>query len=344
MTSLRFSVIVAALLALAAMVLPYGSMAPDSARAAAVRPAQQPAAQLTPSPTPDPYAGLTIAELAARTYGGGELKIEKTLAQKTAFTRYLISYPSDGLTIYGFMDVPTGTGLFPVILVLHGYVSPVNYQTLTYTTHYADALAEAGYLTIHPNYRGYPPSDTGSRPNLFRVGFAVDVLNLVALVKQHGGQTGPLEKANPQAIGLLGHSMGGGIGLRVITVDPGVKAAVLYGAMSGDEKANAERLMTWSGGQRGKDELAAPDTIVKLVSPSNYLDRIKSAISIHHGESDQTVPPQWSSILFSQLQGLHKTVEYFTYPGQPHTFKGEADQLFIKRSMAFFDRQLKNKQ
>jgi len=116
-----------------------------------------------------------------------------------------------------------------------------------------------GGVHHHPSeLPGTPASDSDGSKNLFRVGFAVDVLNLAALVRQHGGQAGPLQKADPQAIGLLGHSMGGGIALRAAVVDPGIKAAVLYGAMSGDEKSNAERLMIWSGGQRGRKSWPRP--------------------------------------------------------------------------------------
>jgi len=53
------------------------------------------------------------------------------------------------------------------------------------------------------------------------------------------------------------------------------------------------------------------------------------------------VPPEWSAELCQRLEGLGKTVECFTYPGQPHTFQGEADQLFMRRVIEFFDRYLK---
>ena len=65
-----------------------------------------------------------------------------------------------------FMNTPQGEGPFPMALVMHGYIPPENYQTIAYTTRYADALAQAGYLVIHPNYRNYPPSAEG--PDLFR--------------------------------------------------------------------------------------------------------------------------------------------------------------------------------
>jgi uncharacterized protein len=298
-----------------------------------------PTATPTPSPTSDPYAGLGILELAGRSFGEGALRVERTLATNEAFTRSLITYPSDGLTVYGFMNTPTGEGPFPVVIVLHGYVDPSRYTTLTYTTRYADALARAGFVAIHPNLRGFPPSDDG--PDPFRIGMAADVMHLIAMIRGDGGQPGPLQAADPQRIGLWGHSMGGGISTRVMTIDPDIRAVVLYGAMSGDERRNYERIQMWSGGQRGAWELAAPDEALLRISPIHHLDRVAAAVSIHHGANDGTVPLAWSEDLCQRLQDLAKTVECFTYPGQPHTFTGDGDRLFIQRTIEFFERHLR---
>lgn len=292
-----------------------------------------PTATNTPSPTPDPYAGWTIAGMAARSYGGGQPQILETMAVYDTFTRYLVSFPSDGLDIYGFMNVPSGEGPFPVVLALHGYVNPVIYKTLDYTTGYADDLARAGYLVVHPNYRNYPPSDNG--PNEFRAGYAIDILNLVALVKEEGGQPGPFELADPASISLWGHSMGGGIALRVITVSPDVKAAVLYGAMSGDEYLNFEQISVWTEGRTGLEELAIAEEEMVRISPIHHLDRIQAAVSIHHGSADSQVPPAWSTDLCQRLQSLGKQTDCFSYPGQPHTFVGEGDRLFRQRVLDF---------
>jgi dipeptidyl aminopeptidase/acylaminoacyl peptidase len=294
----------------------------------------------TPTATPDPFAGLTIADLAARTYGGGELSIVEIMADYGSYTRYLVTYPSDGVAIFGFMNVPAGEGPFPVVIASHGYIEPAVYQTLDYTTHYADALAVAGYLVLHPNLRGYLPSEEG--PNLFRVGMALDILNLIAVVKSQAGQPGPLERADPDRIGLWGHSMGGGISTRVMTVSPDVDAVLLYGAMSGDDRQNYERIYTvFSDGERGLEELSAPPEAFERISPIYYLDRIQAAVSIHHGEMDEEVPLDWSLDLCQRLSDLGKRVECFTYSGQPHTFYGENDLLFIDRTVEFFDRWLK---
>lgn len=314
---------------------------------------QQPASTATPlptvapvptattSPTPDPYAEWTIDHLEARSYGDGPLEVIEVLGANEAFTRTLITYPSDDLTIHGFMNVPRqGEGPFPVIIALHGYIDPEAYNTLDYTTRYADSLAQSGYLVLHPNLRGYPPSDPGS--NLFRVGMAVDVLNLLSIVRAQGDMPGPLQRADPERIGLWGHSMGGGISIRVMTVDPEVDAVLLYGSMSGDEARNFTKILEWSEGERGLEELAFPQEQLARVSPIFHLDRVRAPVSVHHGEADALVPLAWSLELCDRLGELEKSVECVTYPGQPHTFYGEGDLMLMQRAVEFFDRHLKD--
>jgi uncharacterized protein len=299
-------------------------------------PTASPAPSATPSlsPTPDPYREVTIDHLRARTYGGGQVEIVEQMAVHAGFTRYLIRYPSDGLTIYGFMNVPHGEGPFPVVIALHGYIDPAVYHTLDYTTRYADALARAGYLVLHPNLRGYPPSDSGD--NLFRVGMAIDVLNLIALVGEHGGREGALQAADPGRIGLWGHSMGGGIVTRVLTVSDRVQAAVLYGAMSGDEYQNHMAILGWSGGSRGREELTVPAADLARISPVYFFEHIQAAVSIHHGTADGSVPVEWSRQTCDRLIALGKLVECHFYDGLRHTFSGAGDQLFVRRVQDFF--------
>lgn len=304
---------------------------------AVLLPSATPSPTLTPTPTatPDPYAGFTIADLRARSYGDGLLEVVEVMGETPLFTRYLITYPSDGLRTYGFMNVPkNGVGSLPVVLVLHGYVNPDQYNTLAYTTSHADYLAQNGFLTIHPNYRNYPPSDNG--PNEFRAGFAIDVLHLIALVQKQGGQPGPLQLADPSNIKLWGHSMGGGIALRVLVVNSDVRAAVLYGAMSGDEYKNFQRIFEWTDGRSGQEELAIPPEEMARIAPINHLEAITAAIAIHHGTADAQVPFSWSAELCDQLRALGKTVTCFTYQGQPHYFGGETDTLFRQRVVDFF--------
>jgi uncharacterized protein len=302
-------------------------------------PTATPSPEPAPTASPDPYQGLSIEELAARRYGGGQLEIVDTMESNDAFTRYLITYPSDGLTIYGYMNVPNEGSRFPVVVVLHGYVQPEAYQTVAYTERYADNLAEAGYMVIHPNLRNHPPSDPG--PNPFRVGYAIDVLNLIAIIRQQSQDPlGYLRRADPDRIYLWGHSMGGGVAMRVMAVDnsPYLRAAVLYGSMSGDERLNFERIRQWSGGSSGDFELQASSQVLRAVSPVAHLERIRAAVSIHYSLADDVVPPAWSEDLCRLLQARSHPVECHAYEGLPHTFVGRGDALFMEQVVDFFGR------
>jgi len=293
----------------------------------------------SPTATPDPYADLTIEALSKRPYGGGMLEIVDTLERNDDFTRYLITYPSDGLTIYGYMNVPNEGDLFPVVLMLHGYVDPTAYETVAYTRRYADDLARAGYFVIHPNFRNYPPSDSG--PDPYRIGYAIDVLNLMAIVRaQSQDPLGVLRRADADHIHLWGHSMGGGVALRVLVVNHAeyLRTAVLYGAMSGDEQQNYEQIQVWSNGRRGEYELAASPEMLAAISPINFLDRVQTAVSIHHSYADETVPVSWSEDLCARLEALSRPVECFFYEAAPHTFRGLADWQFMERVRLFYGR------
>ncbi len=323
--------------------VPLATWTPLPTQTATALPTATPTNTATPrptvTPTPDPYAGLTIADLRARSYGGGALEAREVLAVTSAFTRSLVSYASDDLTIYGFANVPAGDGPFPVAIVLHGYIDPAVYETVAYTTRYADALARAGYIVVHPNLRGYPPSDSGA--NAFRVGMAIDVLNLLAIVRDTAGEEGLLARANADAIGLMGHSMGGGITWRVLTVDEGVGAALLYGSMHPDENENlAWRRRRFGGEVSGPEGLASAEDL-RRVSPSSYLQDITTPLSIHHSVDDETVPYEWSEELAARMEALGKDVELYLYENTPHTFRGEADQRLMERMVAFFDEHLR---
>lgn len=293
----------------------------------------------TISPTPDPYYTWSNAYLRSRTYGGGQIEFLEVMEQTLYFTRYLIRYPSDGLNIYGFANIPNDDQVHPVIIALHGYIDPAVYYTLDYTTMYADALANAGYVVLHPNLRGYQPSDDGE--NLFRVGMAIDVLNLIALVQSQSGGTDQLKNANPNALGLWGHSMGGGITTRVITVSDDVRAAVLYASMTGDEQTNYNAIREWSGQTRGLEELDVPAEALTNISSMYFFGNITAAVSIHHGTADALVPMQWSEATCAQLQSLGRQVECLYYENMPHTFYGDGNEQFIQNTLNFFNQTLK---
>lgn len=302
-------------------------------------PTSIPTATFTPTPHPE-ILGATIDGLRARTYPGGQIKVTGIYSVTDAYTRTLITYPSDGLKISGMMNIPFGTGPFPVVIMNHGYIAPSQYVTGSDTWRAADILARNGYLTLAPDFRGYARSDQGL--NLYRAGFMVDALNAVGSVKS-------LPYADARNIGIWGHSMGGGVTTRAMVVSNQIKAAVLYGPVSAD--FNEPRYFYAFGGE-GIDQVS-PDLfdsvyfwtndkqLIHDLSPINYLRNVTAAVSIHQGTADTTTPKEWAEAIRDGLFAAGKNVEFFEYPGQGHAFSGASWDLFNQRVVNFFDRNLK---
>ena len=254
------------------------------------------------------------------------------------FTRTVIRYTSDDLTLYGFMNIPAGEGPFPVIIMMHGLGDSGSFNELNFKSDIVDALTMEGHIVIHPIMRGYPPSDSGD--NMFRVGMAVDMLNLIALIKTQSGEAGALEKAMPEQIGLLGQSLGGNVALRVLTVSSDVQAAVLYSSLSGNELKNSEQLYKVTVDPQFQNELNLLPSQLQNISPVYYYANITSPIQLHHGTMDETVPVNWAEETCSLLNTAGKSIECIYYEGEDHVFDGETKTQFIENMIGFYKKYL----
>lgn len=296
------------------------------------------ATPLSPTPTitftPAPYEQYTIDYLRRRSYGGGTLEIARTMEVSDQFTRTVIRDTSDDLTMYGFMNIPASDGPFPVIIMMHGLGDSGSFNNLNFRSDIMDALTNQGYIVIHPIMRGYPPSDSGD--NMFRVGMAMDMLNLIALIKSQSGQTGALEKAMPDHIGILGHSLGGNVALRVLTVSSDVRAAVLYASMSGNELKNSEQLYKITEDPQFQNELNILPSQLQSISPMYYYANITAPIQLHQGTIDETVPVSWAEETCSLLNTAGKRIECIYYEGEDHVFDDDVKIQFLENTISFY--------
>ena len=298
-----------------------------------------PAATAIPLPViPEKYLPYTIAYLRSRSFGDGQLEVLDVLEEKENFTRYLLHYTSDGLNIYGFVSVPKGEGPFPIVIVLHGY-GKAKTTVIGYADETTDVFADHGYLVLHPNMRGYPPSEDGD--NLYRVGMAVDVLNLIALVKDKVNLPLELQSADPTHIGLLGQSLGGGVALRVATVSDDIKTMVLYSSISGDEHKNAELFYKMTEEQSYLTEMNTPPDVLAHISPLNYFDTIKASVKLYHSLTDDVVPSAWATETCEALKANAVDVDCFYYIGADHTFFSGFQTDFRNTMLDFFETHLK---
>lgn len=294
--------------------------------------------------TPVAVSSPAISSLFNKKFDGRDLTVGEVLDTNASYTRYYITYKSGELSISGIMNVPKGdvpNGGFPVLILNHGHIDTSIYTNGRGLKREQDYLARQGFVVIHPDYRNHAESSkTDDDPVEERIGYVEDVINLVYAVKASN-----LSYLHKENIGMMGHSMGGGISQTVAVVAPDlVKAMVLYAPVSMDLRDSFERWM--SKRKEDADEIGARYGTPKenpefwdSVSTETYSDRISVPFSYHHGTNDADVPIEWTEQSVALLQSKNKTVESFVYDGEGHEF-GPQWTLFMQRTAAFFRQHL----
>jgi dienelactone hydrolase len=295
------------------------------------------ATPIPPTATPDPVAGLTIPDLRAQSYGAGDITIGEVYLNGPNYTTYRIRYPAGDLQLTGLLHVPDGTGPFPVIIANRGYIAPERYVPGMDSRTLADVMVRNGYLVVAPDYRGYAGGDDG--PNPFYTGYYQDVLHLVFQAQR-------LPMARPGPVGMWGHSRGASITVAVNTIIPEqLAASVVYAPAPADLAADYARRFRNSGGNPGTETWPFPPeanpAAYERVSPINYLDAVQAPIMLHHGTADTVVDASASTALATALEAAGKDVTLHLYEGGPHTLTGADEQLYLSRTVGFFDTHLR---
>ncbi len=321
---------------------------------ATIPPTETPTATVTLSPTPTPHP-MTIAAMRAMEYPGSDLVIEETLDPGSNYDRYYVHYLSEGLKIYALLTVPRGeipaTG-WPVIIFNHGYIPPTVYRTTERYIAYVDNLARSGYIVLRVDYRGHDRSEGEPTGAYGDPGYTVDVLNAVATMRR-------FPQADPERIGMWGHSMGGYITLRAMVIDPGIKAGVIWAGVV----ANYPDMLTrWRRARAFPTSTPNPTGVTRRwrqdwtelygtpeenpefwasISANTYLADLNGRpIQLHHGTSDGEVPLEFSQILAEQMQAAGQTVELYTYEGDDHNISNYFSAA-MTNTIIFYDTYLK---
>jgi dipeptidyl aminopeptidase/acylaminoacyl peptidase len=299
---------------------------------------------------------MDVRVLRQAGYPGSELVIEETLAPGSNYDRYRVSYQSEGLTIYALLTVPRGeqpvTG-WPVIVFNHGYIPPAQYRTTERYVSYVDGFARNGYIVFRSDYRGHDRSEGDPSSAYGSPDYTIDVLNGLASVQRY-------PDADPDRIGMWGHSMGGYITLQSMVINEEIDAGVIWAGVVGSHQERWEawrerardwptptpdpdRERPWRGSRYLLEIYGMPNENPEFwsaIDPVTYLDDISGPVQLHHGTSDATVAYWLSESLAARLEEKGLVGELYLYEGDNHNLAGYFGTA-MQRSIAFFDQYVK---
>ncbi len=285
-----------------------------------------------------------------RSYPGSDLTISETLEPGSNYARYLASYHSEGLRIDGLLTVPLAdppASGYPVIIFNHGYIPPDEYRTTERYIAYVHNLARSGYLVYRPDYRGHADSEGFASGAYGSPDYVIDVLNAVATLRRYPG-------ADPERIGMWGHSMGGYITLRSMVIDPGLRAGVIWAGVVAPYPELVSRwrrpagAMTTPGPPRGwrgslLETFGSPEADPAFwasISANSFLEDLAGPLQLHHGTSDSSVPFGFSEGLYREALEAGATVELYLYPQADHNLSAPFS-VAMQRTLEFFQQHLK---
>ncbi len=310
----------------------------------------------TPSATPTPTHPLMIEMMRQDNYPGSELTFEQTLEPGDNYDRFIVSYQSEGYKIFALLTVPWGQkpdSGWPIIVFNHGYIPPDEYRTTERYVDYVDGFARNGYMVFKSDYRGHGSSEGRSEGGYGSPAYTVDVLNGLAAVKTH-------PDADPDRIGMWGHSMGGHITLRAMVISDEIDAGVIWGGVVASYPDLFERWRRRAGDGptptpdptrvRGRWRNSLLDIYGSVeenpafwasISANSYLADLSGPLQLHHATTDASVPVEFSEILYEQVQAVGLSAELYLYEGDNHNIFANF-WTAMQRSIDFFDSQLKD--
>jgi len=161
--------------------------------------------------------------------------------------------------------------------------------------------------------------------------------------------------ADPDRLGVIGHSNGGYGVLSLIVQTTRFKAAVCrggYGNSIGFYSQMARDGSSWAVNyaeqyqNMGGPPWRFPNKYIED-SPLFYLDRVQTPLLLVHGAEDTSVPSFLADEIFVGLRRLGKEVEYAKYEGEGHYegnwgYYNQTD--YLNRIINWFDKHLNNDQ
>ncbi len=256
-----------------------------------------------------------------------------------------------------------GTNQAPVIILLHGFLGSKDWG---FYPDLARALVRSDYVTLAMNFslngigpdgKNFTAMDAFARNTISQE--LADVRAVVQAIRD--GKVGK-QVIDPERIGLLGHSRGGGVAiLSALEMPEEIGALVTWATVSHFGRLSAEQLTllrkqgfvefddesknaTFRINQSFVDDLQDNEKKFNLV---DRIEELEAPILFIHGGADAVVPAAESEMLYERCGAFSKRLEIIEDAGHTfgtrHPFEVGTEAYNIARDLteSWFDRHLK---
>lgn len=293
---------------------------------------------------------ISIAALAEADLPGGGLRMGTVRERTASYTSYDVTFRSTlagrgtrPLTISGVLNVPRGQGPFPAVVLAHGFIEPSSYVRGQGMTRERGFLADRGYVALHVDYRNHAESTDDPRvQSAVRLGYSTDVIAATKALRASDDID-----VDPERIALFGRSMGTGVILKALEIEPGLAAAgVAWASVSSLEAQNYRHFNADDPAFAAEREAmrrrhGLPDenpAFWRGISSRPAFGAITEPVLLAHGRNDETCPPRWARATQRALTeaGVDSTLGWYD---DQHAF-GPAFVPAMNRTVDFLDRRM----
>lgn len=244
------------------------------------------------------------------------------------------------LDIYRPAEQKTGEK-YPAVILIHGGGWRGGDRTAGSMAALGRALAEAGFVAFSIDYRLVKEGESGWE-NQYPVPID-DCRRAVRWIREHASEYG----ADATKLGAAGDSAGGHLVSMLGTTDADgepssrVQAVVdIYGPadLTGDYRTvnigdlNVQELV---------DSFVPTPEVKHAASPQLHIDDRSAAFLIFQGDADPIVGVAQSRDFHAALQKAGRQSEYVEFKGAGHGFVGKDWETLVTKSIAFFNRELR---
>ena len=265
-------------------------------------------------------------------------------------TAFRLASPSGG-PIHGRIDEPDTSGPRPTVAICHGFKGFMDWGFFPYL---AELLARRGFLAVRFNFSGSgmePREDRATDLEGFRANtFSRELEDLDTVLAALLGDSAEIplasDRVDPGAVGLFGHSRGGGTALLGATrgrFADRIRALVTWAAVASFDRFDEETRAHWReqgvihvpNARTGQEMPLGLGLLEDLERNGELLDLESAAEEITapwllvHGEDDESVPVEEAERLFARARRCEaERIENAGHTfGAQHPFSGPTPEL-----------------